>query len=427
MNTTSRFFDFISAAPTSYHAAEKIKSILTEKGFTELSEKDAEAYRDGGAHFVIRSDSTLIAFKGGRNKESFMISASHSDTPCFKLTSLSETTSLYSTLATERHGGIIHYSWLDRPLSLAGRICVRDESGISVRLFDLKRDLLTIPSIAIHLNQTVNEGYKFNPAKDLQPLFSIGTEKGALRSLIAQELSVRADDIISSDVFVYNREQGRTFGYNDELILAPRLDNLASVFTTLEAFLSAPERDDAVCVLAVFDNEETGSSTKQGANSTVLCDVLMKIAGSFEKYTAMLTDSFMVSADNAHAKHPTYPELSNPSASCVLGGGVAVKYNANQRYATDAVSEAVFSTLAKRAGAKIQTFASRPDMLCGSTLGSISTTRVAVCTVDVGLPQLAMHSASESMAKSDLDDMIKVLTEMYSSRLVREGSNIVIK
>ena len=423
MTYVKELIKFIKDSPTAFHTVKSVREMLTEAGYTEISESDPSAFSDGGKHFVIRGGSSIIAFKGEGG--GFMITASHSDSPCFKVKNeLSGAT--YTRLATEKYGGMIHYTWLDRPLSVAGRVVAKTDAGIRAHLVNIEKAALTIPSVAIHLNRGVNDGYKFNPATDLLPLVGLSDSKGAIMSAIVDQAGVKAEDIISHDLFLYNAEEGRVFGINDELLLSPRIDDLGCVYASLRAFLDAPKKDDAVSVLAVFDNEEVGSETKQGAASTFLDMTLRAIAGDDARYSSMLYHSFMVSADNAHAVHPNHPELYDSSNAPTLGGGVVVKYNANQRYTTDAISDAVFTTVANRAGIKLQKFSNRADMVGGSTLGSISNTRVAVSTVDIGLPQLAMHSASETAAVSDLDSMVRVLTELYSSAITKQGDIVKI-
>lgn len=426
MSYVNQLIDFIKNSPTAYHTVSSVKQALIAAGFTELQEDNPDAFSDGGRHFVIRGGSSIIAFKGKTECGGFMICASHSDSPCFKIKNeLSGAT--YTRLATEKYGGMIHYTWLDRPLSVAGRAVVKTAEGIKTILVSLDDTFLTIPSVAIHLNRGVNDGYKFNPASDLLPLVGMSDSKGKLLQTVADQAGVEIDDIISHDLFLYNADDGRVIGINNDLLLAPRIDDLGCVYASLRAFLDAPESDKAVSVLAVFDNEEVGSETKQGASSTFLDMTLRAIAGNDVKYSAMLYNSFMVSADNAHALHPNHPELYDSSNAPVLGGGVVIKYNANQRYTTDAISDGIFSTLAYRAGIGLQKFSNRADMVGGSTLGSISNTRVSVSTVDIGLPQLAMHSANETAAVSDLCDMVKVLTELYSSGIEKQGDAINIK
>lgn len=419
MNINSGLFEFIKKSPTPYHAVAEIRRRLLECGFSEISEKDSAAYEtDSG--FVIR-DSSVIAFKGNSLDTGFMICASHNDTPTFKVKGMRS--GAYASLSTETYGGSIYYSWLDRPLSIAGRAAVETSDGVELRNVNIDRDLLTIPSVAIHMNRTVNEGVKLNPAKDMLPLYSLDKNSNIME-LIADELDVSADEIISEDIFLYSRQEPTLFGQNEEFILSPRLDNLVSVYLSLEAFLDA--EPGAISVLAVFDNEEVGSSTKQGAGSTFLHDTLLRIAGDYEKYLSMLPDSFLVSVDNAHAKHPNSPELSDSLDAPLLGEGIAIKYNANQRYTTDARSDAVFRTICKRAGAKVQSFSNRADIPGGTTLGGISATSVSISSVDIGIAQLAMHSSCETVAISDVEYMKNALEEFYSTKIITDSTNIKI-
>ena len=425
MKYTQNLFDFIKSSPTAYHTVDSVKSKLIASGYTELSESSERGFSDGDKHFVIRGGSSIIAFHGKPNT-GFMICASHSDTPAFKLKSLGESVGAYSRLSVERYGGMIYYSWLDRPLSIAGRVAVRSGNEIVFRLVNVERDLLAIPSVAIHLNSTVNDGYKFNPAVDMLPLVGKASSVGELSRIIANAADASEAEMISADLYLYNREEPLLFGENREYVLAPRLDDLACVYTSLEAFLSADD-SDSVAVLAVFDNEEVGSGTKQGANSTFLESTLRRIAGSDEHYYLLLASSYMLSADNAHAKHPNHPELSDPDNAPILGEGVVIKYNASPRYSTDGVADAVFRIIAESADVKIQSYTNRADILGGTTLGSIADTRVSIPTADIGLPQLAMHSACETAAVSDVSDMVKLLTKFYSSSLIFSENKIEIK
>ena len=424
MNYTNDLIDFIQKSPTAYHTVETIKNILLKEGYTECFEKDFLSFSDGGRHFVIRNGTSIIAFRG-KCDGGFMICASHSDTPCFKVKS--ELSGNYVRASVEKYGGSIFYSWLDRPLSLAGRIIVKNDDGISSRLVNIEKDVFTIPSVAIHFNRTVNDGYKFNPAVDMIPLMGLPSSSAKLMDEVAALAGVGAEDIISHDLFLYNREVGRVFGMEGEFLLAPRLDDLGCVYSSVRAFLDADDVEGVVPVLAVFDNEEVGSETKQGAASTFLDMTLSAIAGGEDKYRTTLVDSFMLSADNAHALHPNHPELSDSGNAPLLGGGVVVKYNANQRYTTDAVSDALFRSFASRVGVKVQNYYNRADMAGGSTLGSIANARVSVKTVDIGLPQLAMHSSMETVACSDICDMVSVMKEFYSSSIECVGADVKIK
>ena len=425
MKRVEKLCKFINSSPTAYHAVASVKEELIASGYTEISSADLASFTDGKKHFVISGSSSIIAFSG-RAEGGFMICASHSDSPSFRVKLSGESVGAYSRLMTEKYGGMIHYTWLDRPLSLAGRAVVRTPDGIEERLVNIDKDSLIIPSVAIHLNRGVNDGAKHNPATDLIPLMGM---KGAasLASAIAAELSVNESDILSHDLFLYNRDEARICGISDELIVSPRLDDLECVHASLRAFLETDESENATRILAVFDNEEVGSETKQGAASAFLHDTLRKIAGSDEKYYSMLENSFMVSADNAHGKHPNHPELSDAENAPLLGGGVVVKYNGNQRYTTDGVSDGIFRVIAEKCGVTLQRYYNRADLPGGSTLGSIATTKVPLSCIDIGLPQLAMHSANETAAVSDYLDMEKLLAGFYSSSIKRDFAKIAIK
>ena len=418
-------FEFIAKSPTAYQTVATVKERLLGEGYTELSESEHWSLEPSGKYFVIRNGTSIIAFRAPMREGGFMICASHSDSPAFRVKTSGATSGAYTRLPVERYGGMILYSWFDRPLSIAGRVIVRTESGISSRLLNVDRDLLVIPSVAIHFNRTVNEKFSPNPAQDMIPLLSASGNEIKLHSLIAKELSIKEEDILSHDLFVYARDCGKTVGSEGEIILSPRLDDLECVYTSLEGFLAARD-GEATPVLAVFDNEEVGSDTKQGAASTFLYDTLTRIAPDPESYKCRVSKSFMVSADNAHAKHPNHPELSDSDNAPILNCGIAIKHNANQKYATDGVSEAIFELICRRAGVKTQSYYNRADMPGGSTLGSISDTKVSIPTVDIGLPQLAMHSAVETAGALDVGAMITALAVFYSSSLTVEGDEIKI-
>ncbi len=423
MKTNQELFDFIKNSPSAYHTVATVKSELIKNGYTELFEGDVWTLSDGGKYFVIRNGTSIIAFVKRKCNGGFMITASHSDSPSFRLKMNNEKSGANVRLDVEKYGGMIYYTWLDRPLSLAGRVVLKTEGGVESRLVNIDRDIAAIPSVAIHFNRTVNDGYKFNPAVDMLPLIASCEKKGGLILEIAKELSANPDDILAHDLFLYNRDEGRIIGLEGEYILSPRLDDLECVFASLKAFLSARESDN-IPVLAVFDNEEVGSETKQGAASTFLRDTLVKIAG--ENYSHTLAKSMMLSADNAHALHPNHPELSDSENAPRMNGGVVIKWNANQRYTTDALSAALFLKICERCGVKTQNYYNRADMLGGSTLGAIADTKVSIPTVDIGLAQLAMHSANETAGAYDLDTMIRAITEFFTSAIKPDGENIIL-
>ncbi len=417
MKIINGLFDFIKKSPTAYHTVETAVKMLDAEGYTELSESENFNLSDGGKYYIKKNGSSLIAFRYKGSAKGFMICASHSDSPSFKVKGDLKLDS-YTKLDVEKYGGMIYYTWFDRALSLAGRVYLKSDTGIECRLVNIDKDVAVIPSVAIHMNRSVNDGYKFNPAIDLLPLASIGGD-GVL-GLLANELSQERENIISHDLFLYARDEGKIIG---DYALAPRLDDLACVYSSLQAFLTA-DAEKTIPVFAVFDNEEVGSETKQGAASAFFSELLREIAG--EKFSKMLPQSFMISADNAHAVHPNHPELTDKANSAILGGGVVVKYNANQRYTTDAYSDAIFRSIAAKCGVSVQSFSNRADMLGGSTLGSIASTKLPIPTVDIGLPQLAMHSAVETMSVKDISDMVSALREFYSSSLTQNGDSTEI-
>jgi len=418
MELIKELFDFVKKSPCAYYTVNTVERILEDNGYSEIPEGEWQKLSPGGKYYVKKNGSSLVAFRYNPSASGFMICSSHSDSPSFKVKGDLKS-GVYTKLDVEKYGGMIYYTWLDRPLSIAGRVYLKSDTGIECRLVNIDRDVAVIPSVAIHMNRGVNDGYKFNPQKDLLPLSSIGNE-GVL-ALVAGELSVKAEDIISHDLFLYNRDEGKIIG--EDYALCPRLDDLACVFASMKAFLAA-DAENTVPVLAIFDNEEVGSETKQGAASSFFSDVILAIAG--ENSRKMLSSSFMVSADNAHAVHPNHPELTDANNASVLGGGVVIKYNANQRYTTDAYSDAVFRVIAKKCCAKLQSYSNRADMLGGSTLGSIATTKLPISTIDIGLAQLAMHSANETLSCSDLSEMVKLLTEFYSATLSKSGNSTEI-
>ena len=354
-----------------------------------------------------------------------MIIASHSDSPTFKIKPNPEIVieNNYIKLNVEKYGGMIYTSWLDKPLSVAGRIVVKSDSGVETKCVNIDRDLLSIPSLAIHMNREVNDGYKFNPQKDMLPLFgdSHNGHKSFL-DLIAAEAEVTVEDILGTDLFLYNRMKGSIWGRDSEYFSCPRIDNLESAYLSLKALLNS-EPTGAVQMLCVFDNEEVGSGTKQGAKSTFLYDTVMRIAedlgfSNYSKLQKILASSFMVSADNGHAVHPNYIEMSCPTNRPYMNGGVLIKYNAQQKYTTDAVSEGIFKRICEKGGAEYQEYVNRSDILGGSTLGNLSGEHVSINTVDVGAAQLAMHSAYETAGVNDTGCIYKSFKEFYSSEII---------
>ena len=423
MDMVQKLFRFLDESPTCYHAAANAKAALTAAGAVELRESEQWKLEKGTLYVVERGDSALVAFRVPEGPfHGFLMAAAHSDSPTFKVRETAEAASAGNTLrlSVEPYGGGVWRGWLDRPLSVAGRVVIRQGDRLVSRLVNIDRDLLVIPGVAIHMDRSVNKGAELNPAVDLLPLLGCGKEPGAFRKLIAEAAGVREEHLLSTELFLYPRTKAVQTGLNGEFIVSPRLDDLQCVFGCLEGFLAA-KPGGSLPVLAVFNNEEVGSNTRQGADSTFLTDVLERIAHGCgldsEAWKAAVANSFMVSADNAHAIHPAHPEYADKGEFPVLGGGIVIKYNANQRYTTDAVSGAVFQAICQEAGVPVQRYSNRADLPGGSTLGNISTAHLSVPTVDIGLPQLAMHSAWETAGAEDTSSMVRALTVFYGKSL----------
>ena len=427
ITVTKELISFIEKCPTAFHAVGEIANILDSEGFTRLSEASEWNLAAGGKYYVTRNMSSIIAFAIPEiSEKSFMITASHTDSPTYKLKTETETDTFgkYVKLNVENYGGMIASSWLDRPLSIAGRVIVKDGDAVNARLVKIDRDLVLIPHVAIHQNRNINSGYAYNPAVDMMPLFSSAANKGALKKIIAEEAGCAEENILGSDLYLYNRTPGSIWGADSEFFSSAKIDNLQCAYTTLRGFVTAINDNSckAIPVYSSFDNEETGSSTKQGAASQFLFDTLTRICDCLgTTLRSALPSSFMVSADNGHAKHPNHPELSDGANSPHMNCGVVIKSNAAQKYTTDGISQAIFGEICSRAGVPTQVFANRSDMAGGSTLGSISNTNVALNTVDIGLAQLAMHSSYETGGTADTAYMIAAITEFYKTAIICEG------
>ena len=421
--------DFLNHSPTCYHAVQNTVDILTSEGYQPLSETEVWSLREGGRYFVTRGQSALVAFRlPRRDFRGFLLSAAHSDSPTLKIRQSAEAAPVGAIrrLNVEPYGGMVMRSWMDRPLSAAGRVMVRGDRGIESRLVDLDRDLLFIPSVAIHLNREVNRSGALNVAADLQPIFTQGDM--TLRALVAGELGLPEEHILETELFLYPRMKATYLGAQGEFIASPRLDDLQCLFACLKGFLAAGA-GESVPALCVFNNEEVGSVTRQGADSTFLTDVLERISAACGKtpgeHRAAVAQSFLVSADNAHALHPAHPELSDKTEAPVLNGGVVLKYNANQRYTTDALSAAVFTEVCRRAEVPLQRYSNRPDLPGGSTLGSTAMAHLSVPAVDIGLPQLAMHAACEVAGTRDTGALIRAMAFYFGCSLCRNGDGSV--
>ena len=426
-------FQFIENSPSCFHAIETIRKKLNDEGFIELVEGRSWQIEKGKKYYVTRNLSSIIAFKIPENDfKNFHIVASHSDSPTFKIKENAEieVNNKYVKLNTEKYGGMICSTWFDRPLSIAGRILVKEGKLVKTHLVNIDKDLVIIPNLAIHMNRAVNDGYKYNAQIDMLPLYGDNTSKGSLMKTVAQSVGVEEDSILGTDLFLYNRMRGTKIGANSEYISSPRLDDLECAYASLSAFLSETNSNSA-SVYCVFDNEEVGSGTKQGADSTLLYDVLRRInmclGNSEEDYYKLIASSFMVSADNAHALHPNYSDKSDPTNKVYMNDGIVIKYNANQKYTTDAVSASIFKSICDSVNVPYQTFTNRSDILGGSTLGNISNAHVSLNTIDIGLAQLAMHSTYETAGAKDVTYLIDALKAFYNTSIeqVEDGQYII--
>lgn len=426
-------FQFIENSPSCFHAIETIRKKLNDEGFIELVEGRSWQIEKGKKYYVTRNLSSIIAFKIPENDlKNFHIVASHSDSPTFKIKENAEieVNNKYVKLNTEKYGGMICSTWFDRPLSIAGRILVKEGNLVKTHLVNIDKDLVIIPNLAIHMNRAVNDGYKYNAQIDMLPLYGDNTSKGSLMKTVAQSVGVEEDSILGTDLFLYNRMRGTKIGANSEYISSPRLDDLECAYASLSAFLSETNSNSA-SVYCVFDNEEVGSGTKQGADSTLLYDVLRRInmclGNSEEDYYKLIASSFMISADNAHALHPNYSDKSDPTNKVYINDGIVIKYNANQKYTTDAVSASIFKSICDSVNVPYQTFTNRSDILGGSTLGNISNAHVSLNTIDIGLAQLAMHSTYETAGAKDVTYLIEALKAFYNTSIeqVEDGQYII--
>ena len=416
---------FLDSAHSVYHAAAGLVEELERNGYIRLAEQENWQLVPGGKYFLTRGGTAIIAFRiPTQTPVGFMMSASHSDRPTFKIKENAELSGKYTRLATEKYGGMLMGTWLDRPLSVAGRVMVETDSGVESKLVDIDRDLLMIPNVAIHMNRQANDGYKWNPAVDTLPLVGGGGETGKLQKLLEKTAGGK---ILGHDLYLYIRQKATVWGVDKEFISSAALDDLECAWCCTQGFLEA-EESGSIPVLCVFDSEEVGSSSVQGAASNLLESVLKRICdGMGLDLSQMLAQSFLVSADNAHAVHPNHPEYADPNNGPIMNGGVVIKFNANQRYCTDGISAAVFRRICAGADVPVQTYCNRADIPGGSTLGNISLAHVSVPTVDIGLAQLAMHSCYETAGVKDVKYLEKTMKAFYSTSLQVTGTQFVLK
>lgn len=424
---TEKLLRFIDASPVNFLAVRNVCNTLLDNGFVQLHAE--EALKDlPDKFFITKNNSAVFAFHMGRQSMAdagFRIIAAHSDSPTFRIKPNAEMVGEGGLLRlnTEAYGGAILNTWFDRPLSLAGRVILRSSDALNpqTRLLNIKRPLLVIPNLAIHFNRQVNDGVKLSKQKDMLPILGYVNDRleadGLLVRLIANELQIEKEQIIDFDLYLYDTTPACLVGLNNEFISSGRLDDLSMVHAGMEAMIAESAKPEATKVLAIFDNEETGSGTKQGAGSNFLMSLIQRIVlaqgGSLDDYYRSVEKAFMVSADNAHGFHPNYAEKYDPTNHALLGGGPVIKINAAQKYATDAMSAAVFQQICERAGVPCQRFVNSSDIAGGSTLGNILTSSIAINGVDMGNPVLAMHSVRELASAADHENCIKAFTEFY--------------
>lgn len=433
MTRASNMIEFLNKCHSAFHATEQIEAELKDAGFIKLRESDSWKLESNRYYYVTRNDTSIIAFKIPEmlQVKSMNIVASHSDSPCLKIKPVAQLKDPngYGKLSVEVYGGAIMATWLDRPLSIAGRAVVKQDGRLVSKLVDFDENMAIIPNVAIHQNREINNGYKWNAASDLVPMVGLDIDEKYLIDRVAEHLNVMSADVCSYDLYLYNRQEGCVWGSKGEFISSPRLDDLECAYTSLQAFKhSYSER--SINILAVFDNEEVGSMSRQGMASTFLEDTITRIFAAFffnqSDISTIMANSFMISADNAHAIHPNHPELYDSTNHCKMNEGVVIKFNAAQSYVTDGLSQAILQQLCEKAGAKYQFFANRSDLRGGGTQAAIANVHVSLLAADIGLAQLAMHSSYETAGSGDVDEMINMLTQFYNSTILIDGTTVTI-
>ena len=424
-NRTSKLMAFLDASVSVYHAAAYLADTLEQAGYIRLEEGAAWELTAGGKYFLTRGGTAVLAFRVPETTpKGFLMTASHSDRPTFKVKENGELTGKYTRLSTEKYGGMLIAPWLDRPLSIAGRVLVDTPNGVQSRLVNIDRDLLLIPNVAIHMNRQANDGYKWNPAVDTLPLLGGPGAEGKLNTLLEEAAGGK---ILGHDLYLYVRQKATVWGIDEEYLSSAAIDDLECAWSCTQGFLQAQD-GGSIPVLCVFDSEEVGSSSVQGAASKLLESTLSRVCAALVlDEERMLANSFMISADNAHAIHPNHPEFADAGNAPVVNGGVVLKFNANLRYSTDGVAAAIFRKVCDKAGVKVQTYCNRADMPGGSTLGNISLSHVSVPTADIGLPQLAMHSCYETTGVQDAMDLENVIACYYGATLEISGDDYYLK
>ncbi|MBN9647863.1 M18 family aminopeptidase [Terrisporobacter glycolicus] len=418
--------DYIYDSPTAFNAVETSKDLLLKNGFNELKMNEKWKLKVGGKYFITKNSSSLTAFviNSYNIQDGFRIIGSHSDSPTFRIKPNAEMTveNSYLKLNTEGYGGAILSTWFDRPLAIAGRVVLKSENVLCPRqeIININRPVCIIPNIAIHMNRSINDGYKFNKQKDTLPLVGLINDTlekdDFLLNEISRELNVDKKEILDFDLYLYEYEKGNIIGPSEEFISSSRLDNLSMAHASLHGLIDSKGKN-GINIASIFDNEEVGSSTKQGADSNMLLNLLERICISLgkdrEEFFSAIYSSFMISADLAHALHPNLVEKHDPTNKPIMGGGPVIKISANQAYTSDAFSSGVYKNICEKCGVKYQQFVNRSDERGGSTIGPISSTHLDINSVDIGSPILSMHSVRELGSVEDHFNIYKTFVEFY--------------
>ncbi len=414
--------DFIQKGTSSFTCIKEIKKILQENDYIELEETDAWQIKEG-KYFIVRNDASCIAFQIPKKQTSFHIITTHSDTPALLLKPNGDYwKEKYLKYNIMPYGGLLNYGWLDHPLSLAGRIYIEKDHTLEKKIVDLHNITAVIPSVAIHQNDKANTNLDLNMQLDLQPIFAIDDQKSTFETLLKQELKLGKNEKISDfDFFLYNKTQPFTFGFHDDLLLSPRIDNLTSVSASLESFLESTPKD--IAVFCTFNNEEIGSLTKEGAESSFLLDTLKKIAASLElDITSTLAKSFIISSDNTHAVHPNHPEFKDDTGSCYFNEGFAIIKEISST--TDSSFSSLLKSICKEHNIAYQNGTQKNDLTGGSTLSGLSLRHVSVTSIDVGIPELAMHSSMEVCSFNDYYSLYQMMKLFYNTSITIEKGKI---
>ncbi len=422
MRDTLELMDFIERSPSPFHAVDNMRKGLLSAGFEELDERKRFSLRRGKNYFVVRNSSALAAFRIPEDGASaFSIISAHTDSPSFKVKPDPEMpgAGLYTLLNTEGYGGMLMAPWFDRPLSIAGRAFVRNGSGVEEHLVDFGRDLVSIVNLAIHMNRKANEGIAYSAQKDMLPLFAEGIGKGRFAEALASLISADKDDILGYDLFLYSREKGSVWGLNNEFFSATKIDDLGCAHSAYRALAECGSRNSGnVPMIVLFDNEETGSGSRQGALSDFLLNTVTRICLSLgmdeEERMMAAVSSRMLSADNGHAVHPNHQEKADPTNRPRLNGGVLLKHSANQKYTTDGESGSFVKALMFERGIPFQEFANNSDIPGGSTLGNLSGQKISIPAADVGIAELAMHSPYETAGVRDTSALLDLFRAFLS-------------